>query len=100
MSELILPSGGTGGAQASRFTSAVINPHNFFQLITGTLDGRLLIWDFLNAALLREIDVGQPIHFLCVHENFKDSVVAAASLLNKRTAGGECFLVELLMSLD
>lgn len=89
MSELLLPVSETATTQNARFTAAVINPHNFFQLITSTTDGRLLIWDFLTAALLRQIDVGQPIHFVCAHEKFKDSVVAAASLVNKKSAGGE-----------
>lgn len=98
VSELILPSGEKASTQSSRFTAAVINPHNFFQLITSTLDGRLLIWDFLNATLLRQIDIGQPLHFLCVHEKFKDSVVAAASLVNKK-AGGDTDAVVLRISL-
>ncbi|KAJ3548860.1 hypothetical protein NMY22_g1106 [Coprinellus aureogranulatus] len=85
VSELLLPATENPTTQNATFTAAVINPHNVFQLITSTGDGRLLIWDFLNAALLRQIDIGQPIHFLCVHEKFRDSVVAAASLGNKKS---------------
>ncbi|KAF9535678.1 WD40-repeat-containing domain protein [Crepidotus variabilis] len=67
-------------------TSAVLNPQNPFQLITGALDGRILIWDFVNANLLQTITLGQPIHLLCAHENFKGYVFVAASKARK-TAG-------------
>ncbi|TFK36968.1 WD40 repeat-like protein [Crucibulum laeve] len=69
------------GAKVSpdTLTSAVINPANAFQLITGCLDGRLMIWDYMDAVLLQTIDVAQPIHFICAHADFKDSVFVAAS---------------------
>ncbi|KIY67198.1 WD40 repeat-like protein [Cylindrobasidium torrendii FP15055 ss-10] len=60
-------------------TCAVLNPHNVFQLITGSCDGRIIIWDFLEGALLRTIDVTHPVHHICVHENFKDSVFVAVT---------------------
>lgn len=73
-------------------TSAAINPQNAFQLITASLDGRLLIWDYVNATLLQTIGVGQPIHHMCVHEQFKGYVFIAASRLKKKAIGnGECY---------
>jgi len=69
-------------------TSAIVNPHNPFQLITGTLHGKVFIWDFVNATLLQTINVGQHIHLICAHEELKGSLFVAASLLD-RDANGE-----------
>ncbi|KAF9469861.1 WD40-repeat-containing domain protein [Collybia nuda] len=69
---------------SSLLTTAMINPHNNFQLITGSLDGRIMVWDFLDAALLKIIDIGQPIHHMCAHKSFKDSVFVAVSRASKK----------------
>lgn len=74
-------------------TSVTLNPHNPFQLITGGLDGRLLIWDYVNATLLQSISVGQPIHLLCMHEQFKGYVFVAASRLGIKAASGKGFCI-------
>jgi len=60
-------------------TSVIINPHNAFQLLTASLDGRVMIWDFVNAILLQTVHIGQPIHHMCAHEQFNGSVFVAAS---------------------
>jgi NET1-associated nuclear protein 1 (U3 small nucleolar RNA-associated protein 17) len=78
-------------------TTAVLNPHNAFQLITGSLDGRLMVWDFLDAALLRIIDIAQPIHFICAHENFKDSVFVAASRSSKKAKVSSTGALQILL---
>ena len=75
--------------QSDVLTCVVLNPHNTFQLITGSLDGRLMIWDFVNATLLQTINLGQPIHFMCTHEQFKDSIFVAASGMRKKAVGGK-----------
>lgn len=62
-----------------RITSATLNPHNAFQLITASLNGHIMVWDYLEAALLQTIDIAQPIHHICAHEKFKDCVFVAAS---------------------
>lgn len=68
--------------------AAVLNPHNAFQLITGSLDGRLVVWDFLDAVLLQIIDISQPIHHICAHESFKDAIFVAASRPGKNSKLG------------
>ncbi|KAF8216066.1 WD40 repeat-like protein [Mycena galopus ATCC 62051] len=71
-------------ASSDTLTCAVFNPHNAFQLITGSLAGVLAVWDFLEATLLQIVDIAQPIHHICVHENFKESVFVTASRPGKK----------------
>lgn len=66
-------------AQPSVLTSIILNPNNPFQIITGSVDGHLLLWDFLEATLLRTIDVTQPIYHICAHKDIKDSVFVAVT---------------------
>jgi NET1-associated nuclear protein 1 (U3 small nucleolar RNA-associated protein 17) len=68
-------------------TSAVLNPTNPFQLITGSLDGYIRIWDFLDAILLQTISLEQPIFHLCAHENFPDYVFVAVTKPTKNSNG-------------
>jgi len=72
-------------------TTAILNPHNAFQLITGSLDGRLIVWDFLDAVLLQIIDIAQPIHYICAHQSFKDVVFVAAGKKSKSGVAGVCY---------
>ncbi|KAI0375205.1 WD40 repeat-like protein [Pilatotrama ljubarskyi] len=73
--------------QSDVVTSAILNPHNPFQLITGSLDGYIRVWDFLDASLLQTICVSQPIFHLTAHEKFRDHVfVAAARPTKKKTS--------------
>jgi NET1-associated nuclear protein 1 (U3 small nucleolar RNA-associated protein 17) len=92
VSTLTSPSLNDGNSQSDVLTSALINPHNVFQLITGSLDGRVRIWDFINATLLQTIEFGQPIHYMCAHEQFKGSIFVAASLSRKKTISHGEFL--------
>ncbi|THV07517.1 WD40 repeat-like protein [Dendrothele bispora CBS 962.96] len=69
------------GKQSSSdcLTSLILNPHNVFQIITGSSDGFLRVWDYLDATLLKSIDVGQPILRLCAHEKHNDYVFASVT---------------------
>ena len=87
-----LPSGVLAGAGTSQHTdtvtAAILNPHNPFQLITGSLDGYIRTWDFLDASLLQTISISQPIFHLAAHEKFREHVfVAAARPTKKKTKG-------------
>ncbi|EGN93138.1 hypothetical protein SERLA73DRAFT_116271 [Serpula lacrymans var. lacrymans S7.3] len=64
---------------ADDITSAIINPQNAFQLITGSLDGYIRLWDFLEGILLQTINITQPIFHICAHEKIKDNVFVAAA---------------------
>ena len=82
VSTLHAPSQGPSVASTTplhNITSATLNPHNAFQLITGSLSGYIMIWDFLDGVLLQTIDIGQSIHHICAHVGFKDVVFVAAS---------------------
>ncbi|RDB29009.1 WD repeat-containing protein 75 [Hypsizygus marmoreus] len=84
VSTLSAPPSPSKGVSSDTLTTAILNPHNAFQLITGSLDGRLIIWDFLDAALLQVIDIAQPIHHICAHDSLKDTVFVAASRPSKK----------------
>jgi NET1-associated nuclear protein 1 (U3 small nucleolar RNA-associated protein 17) len=76
---------GTTSADTSHtatITSAILNPENTYQLITGSLDGTIRIWDFLDGALLQTIDVGQPIHRICAHESLAGYVFACVGRIS------------------
>ncbi|KAJ7103370.1 WD40 repeat-like protein [Mycena belliarum] len=84
VSTLSIPRPAGFDASSDTLTCAVLNPHNAFQLITGSVGGVLAVWDFLEATLLQIVDIAQPIHHICVHETFKDSVFVTASRPNKK----------------
>ena len=65
-------------------TCMALNPHNSFQLITGSLDGLVRIWDFVDGVLLGAYGVGKPIHHLAVHEKFRDEVYVSVARPAKR----------------
>lgn len=64
-------------------TSMAFNPHNPFQLITGSLDGCIRVWDIVDAILMQTIDVADPVLLLAVHEKFKNEVYVALSRRTK-----------------
>lgn len=84
-------SSSTSNDQLKVFSCAVINPHNPFQLITGSLDGSLMVWDFLDGSLLRTIDISQPVYYLCAHEQFKDYVFVVVSRSEKGVSPDSCY---------
>ncbi|KAJ7727818.1 WD40 repeat-like protein [Mycena maculata] len=84
VSTLSIPRPAGYDASSDTVTCAVLNPHNAFQLITGSLAGVLAVWDFLEATLLQIIDIAQPIHHICAHESFQDSVFVTASRPGKK----------------
>lgn len=88
ISTLTVPSSDEGTTQSDVLTASVLNPHNSFQLITASLDGRIMIWDYVNATLLQTIKTGQPIQYMCMHEKFKGKVFVAATK-SKKKANGE-----------
>lgn len=75
-------------------TSAILSPNNAFQLITGSLNGYIQIWDFLDAVLLQTIDIEQPIFHLCAHQKFPNHVfVAIAKSTQKKNRKGMFLLM-------
>ncbi|TRM66075.1 quinon protein alcohol dehydrogenase-like superfamily [Schizophyllum amplum] len=74
---------------ADTLTCATLNPHNVFQLIVGSLNGCLLVWDYLDAVLLQTIDLAQPIRHVCAHQKFKDVVFVAVSKPSKKQGRGD-----------
>ncbi|KAH9937268.1 WD40 repeat-like protein [Fomitopsis serialis] len=54
--------------EAHAITSAILNPHNPFQLITGSSDGHIRLWNYLDAVLLQTINVNKSIMHVAAHE--------------------------------
>jgi len=54
-----------GPRLANTVTAMLINPSNPYQLYTGSSDGYIRLWDFIDAVLLETIDVKLPIVQLC-----------------------------------
>ncbi|OCH94693.1 WD40 repeat-like protein [Obba rivulosa] len=71
---------GTGAA----VTSAMLSPHNPYQIITGSANGCIRIWDFLDAALLQTVRITRPILNLTAHESLKDYVFVAVAQPSRR----------------
>ncbi|KAH9836956.1 WD40 repeat-like protein [Rhodofomes roseus] len=65
-------------------TSAILSPHNPFQLITGSSDGYIRLWDFLDAVLLQTINVKKPIMQVAAHESIKGYVFVSVDQGTKR----------------
>ncbi|KAJ3919644.1 WD40 repeat-like protein [Lentinula edodes] len=83
VSTLSVPSSTTG--VSSEITSVVLNPMNIFQIITSSLDGTIRIWDYLDATLIRTLDIAQPIHHICTHDKHQDFVFVTVSRPSKPT---------------
>ncbi|RDX51076.1 WD40 repeat-like protein [Lentinus brumalis] len=83
-------SAGAGSSQHSdTVASAILNPQNPFQLITGSLDGYIRVWDFLDASLLQTISISLPIFHIAAHETLNGCVfVSAARPTKKKTKAG------------
>ena len=80
------------GGHTAKITSALLNPHNPFQLITASLDGCIKFWDYLDGTLLQTIRLPQPIFMVAAHDKVKDHIFAVTSRGTKRqTAAGMYF---------
>jgi len=58
---------GPSTGHSDKITALSLDPESPFQLITVSLDGTLKIWDFLEATLLKTIQVGLQVTHLCLH---------------------------------
>ncbi|KAI0031417.1 WD40-repeat-containing domain protein [Vararia minispora EC-137] len=72
-------SSGTSGSHQDIITSAILSPHNAFQLITGSLDGCIKTWNFIDAVLLQTLNVEHPVHFIAAHQQFKDCLFVSTA---------------------
>jgi NET1-associated nuclear protein 1 (U3 small nucleolar RNA-associated protein 17) len=55
----------------------LLNPANPLQLIVGSLDGMLRIWDYVEGRLLRTLEVGGAVLYACGHESLGDQLFVA-----------------------
>lgn len=73
------------GSHTNAITSAILNPHNAYQLITGSLDGHIKVWDLLDGVLLQTIGVGNPVCHIAAHERWKEVLFVAVARTSKRS---------------
>lgn len=78
-----------GEGHTDVITAAIVNPQNPFQLLTASLDGDIKVWDYLEAALLQTIRIGQPVSHMCAHEKFKGQVFIAVLTKLKKSKSGD-----------
>ncbi|KAI0068107.1 WD40 repeat-like protein [Artomyces pyxidatus] len=87
------PSDGAQGDTTENHTGVItcmiLNPHNAFQLITGSLDGHVKMWNFLDGVLLQTWDVGQAVHHVAAHEKLKDLMFVSVARPNKKKNAGD-----------
>lgn len=62
---------------SASLTGLLLHPRNPLQLLTSSLDGTVRIWDFLDAVLIKTIDVAFPITQLACHASVEDHVFVA-----------------------
>jgi NET1-associated nuclear protein 1 (U3 small nucleolar RNA-associated protein 17) len=88
------------GSHTNAITSVILNPHNAYQLITGSLDGHIKVWDLLDGVLLQTIGVGNPVHHIAAHEQWKDVLFVAVARSTKRgkVNGTSSFLADFRLS--
>jgi len=55
------------GMHDKMVTSLLLHPANPLQLVTGSLDGYVRVWDYLEGQLLRTMDIGYPVTALIAH---------------------------------
>ncbi|KAI0045205.1 WD40 repeat-like protein [Auriscalpium vulgare] len=69
---------------AGPITSAILNPQNEFQLITGSLDGHIRVWDFVDGVLIRNIQTEHEVYHLAAHPRYKGYVFVAGGRSEKK----------------
>ena len=63
----------------SEVTSMVLHPNNPLQLLVGSLDGYLRIWDFLEGSLIRALDIGLPVNAVVGHPTMPGHVFVSTA---------------------
>jgi NET1-associated nuclear protein 1 (U3 small nucleolar RNA-associated protein 17) len=75
----------------AKVTALFLNPSNPLQLIVGSLDGTIRLWDYTEGKLLRTLDMGSPVLHACGHSSLPDQLfvaLAVAGSLEKQAKKG------------
>lgn len=77
-SVLSVPSSSSeGSVRKTKVSCLLLNPSNHLQLLVGSLDGLLRIWDYSEGKLLKTLDLGSPIQHACGHPTLLDQLFVA-----------------------
>lgn len=60
-------------------TALLINPANSLQIIVGSADGYIRIWDYLEGNLLRSLDIGAPVTHVAAHSSWSGYLFIATA---------------------
>lgn len=52
------------GGHRNKITRVILNPKNYLQLYTASLDGTIKLWDYNDDILLKTYNVNAPIEFM------------------------------------
>jgi NET1-associated nuclear protein 1 (U3 small nucleolar RNA-associated protein 17) len=66
-----------GSLRRTKVSCLLLNPANSLQLIVGSLDGMLRLWDYKEGKLIRTLDLGSPIQLACSHPAILDQIFVA-----------------------
>ncbi|KAF8337985.1 uncharacterized protein EI90DRAFT_3041236 [Cantharellus anzutake] len=77
VSLLPLSSNSVHGMDHDAVCGLLLNPHNPYQLYVIMKQGRILVWDYMDAVLLTTFDFGMNILAICTHTSHEDSLFIA-----------------------
>lgn len=81
VSTLSIPPAATSSSEGlltrATVTAVLLSPSNPRQLVVGSSDGRIRIWDYVEGKLLRTLELGAPVVHATASENLPDQLFVA-----------------------
>ncbi|GAA5926086.1 hypothetical protein JCM3775_005198 [Rhodotorula graminis] len=76
-------------------SAVLLSPSNPRQLVVAATDGKVRLWDYLDGALLRTLDLGAPILHATANHNLADHLFVALGTNSNLDAEASVYLVSL-----
>ncbi|GJN89438.1 hypothetical protein Rhopal_002424-T1 [Rhodotorula paludigena] len=71
------PSTSSASLRRATVSAVLLSPSNSRQLVVGSTDGKVRLWDYLEGRLLRTLDLGSPIVHAAANANLPDQLFVA-----------------------